>query len=177
MSYTIPINIIDYSVLSNRLSIDPDIDNDIQMQNVIDSVFAAFESYTRRELGQKVRTHSVFPLYAKKFFQLKALPIASVYSVTVDSNVVTDFSVADYGLFLSSEVEKQPVSITYTGGFIEATDDLKRAAMIQVQFEYSNRSDSWASSVSNEFNQLARPQIQLLDVVTDVLNFYKLVQI
>ena len=145
------------------------------------SVMAAIEVFTGREFESKERTENYYiDLNGSRMVSLKAIPIASVASVTITYNDGTtdsldsdDYRITPFGLRLITKFTDVDVTVVYTGGYTVNPDTrpggLVRAAMLQCAYEFQTKDKVGASVVSSEGGTVTYPQIQLLKEVLSIL--------
>lgn len=133
---------------------------------------SSFQEFTQREFEQKERTQIIYVhSTGTKMVRLNALPIESVSSVILESMIadasdnlsVTDFGIAEYGLKLFYKVKNCKITVTYTGGLEEPTEEMKAAALYQLAYEFQSKEHIGAESVINEGGSIYRPPLGLLE--------------
>jgi hypothetical protein len=144
------------------------------------SVTAAIESYTGRSLEQIERTESRFIGSEKsRMIGLKGLPVVSVSSVTVtveneeEDLSEDDFYITVYGIKLLNGYANSKVTTVYTGGIAATTEEIKRAAMYQIAYEYQSKDFIGAENVFTEGGSVARPELSLLKETRRMLDSSK----
>lgn len=152
-----------------------DIEDYPSLAAVIESVYAAIEIYTGRTLerGDHVEDAHIDGCLVP----LRALPVESVESVTLDgADVTSAATIRRDGLALSGGYAGDVV-VTYTGGLSASNPRhrrdiaaLRRAATLQVLHEWQRKDHIGAESVSNEGGFTRWPQLGLLDEVKRTLN-------
>lgn len=141
-----------------------------QLTLIQESVADAIEEYTGRTFESNVYQETVTPLSPSKMIPLKAVPVSSITSVTVDGNAWADFKIREYGIELGSTVDNQEIIVTYVGGLVGVvTGVLNRAALLQTTYEYQNKDNIGASFVTNEGGSVTVPEIGLLKEVRRLL--------
>jgi hypothetical protein len=140
---------------------------------LVESVHDAVENYTNRALQeQDALTETQRMTRSTSMVDLRALPIASVASVTVEGDAA-DYRVTAWGVELTAEAPyAAEVAVTYTGGFEEYPADVYRAELMQTAYEYQNKDNIGAESVSTEGGFVQRPSLQLLAEVRRLLDPY-----
>ena len=142
-----------------------------------ESVLAAIESYIGRTLTEDTYTEVVFiGNNPTAMISLPCLPIASITSVTASSvgsdttlTENSDYIVDQFGIRLLYKLTMAKLTIVYTGGLSETTANLKRAALMQIAYEYQGKEQIGASYTSNEGGSVTRPELGLLKEVKRVL--------
>jgi len=174
------IELVSFENLKSILDLENDLVSDYpQLQVLHDSVVSSFESYTDRKFEEDKYVEKIFCSTGLRMVNLKAIPIDSIVSVvrnvdgvstTLDSS---EYEITDYGVRLVGYFVRGNVEVTYNGGIAEVDEDLSRAAMLQVSFEYQNIDHIGASSVSTEGGSVQRPAIGLLAEVKRLLTSFK----
>jgi len=133
------------------------------------SVTAAIEEYIGRSLESIERTeHCFIGSERSKMISLKGLPVASVSAVTItieneeESLADDDYYITEYGIKLLSGYRNCKVSVVYTGGLSSVTEDIKRAALYQVAYEYQSKDFIGVENVFTEGGSVTRPELSLL---------------
>ena len=144
-------------------------------------VTAAVQSYMRRELEQKERTEEIMMVEPSSMLSLKALPVSSVSSVSLNYfGDVTTYSADErmavsYGLLMSLSIGPGVVTVVYTGGYRNNAipDGIRQAATIQLAYEYQNKDHIGAETVSTEGGTKSTPPLQLLREVKRMLDSHR----
>lgn len=172
------IRLISYDELQSILHLEQDEDSYTDLVTISSSVTTAIESYLKRILALSTYTDRCY-LSNTGMVGLKALPVASVSSVTSTINGITstisDYNITPYGIELSTSQSSGYVDVTYTGGYDEddVPEDISRAALLQIAYEYQNHDHIGAESVTNEGGFVQRPALGLLKEVKRLLNAHK----
>ena len=145
---------------------------------LIESVNLAIEDELGRSLDYKERTETVMVgTSPTRFIDLVGLPIVSVSSVLVDDEALDSdaYKISPAGIRLATQVREVDVVVTYTGGILTSAipPALQRAAMLQTAYEYQNKENIGASSISTEGGSVQIPALQLLPVVVSLISGYK----
>lgn len=148
---------------------------------ILDDLTTLFESYCGRLFSEATGTETVYHIGLT--VPLKRLPVTAVTSVTVDgvALVSTDYRICGSGILLknggySSEVK---VDVAYTGGYTVTTnviavpDDVKHAALLQLQHEYKRRKEPGANTIETNAGTIRETPLKLLDYVKEILNRYR----
>lgn len=154
--------------ISGLLGLNKEIDQYPGLELVADGVQARLEDHLGRifETGDQIYTRTYF--HPTAHIGLPALPISSVTTVTIGGVSTTDYTVHQWGLQLGSKVTGE-ISVEYVGGYSEAPEWLKRALTIQIIYEWQNKDNMGAESVTNEGGTIQRPALQLLSEVRRTL--------
>ncbi len=147
-----------------------------------------FEKNCSREfdLKERTKTFRVSDDDGQSSFWLKATPIVSVSSITVDGDAQTltdDYLIFDeYIELVSDAVKGSTVVIVYIGGLVDQTDDttlvdtipadLNLAMIQQVAYQYQNRSKLAATKISLDTNSTTVPGLVLLPYTKQTLEDY-----
>jgi len=176
------IELVPYEDLKNLLGLEEtSISSYPALELLQDSVLAAIESYIGRVLTYDAYTETIYVGNAPTaMIKLKSLPVASVTSVTSSYLGTTetltensDFVIDQFGIRLLYRVRLVKLTIIYSGG-LEATNDIfKRAALMQIAYEYQGKEQIGASYTSNEGGSVTRPELGLLKEVKRILNSEK----
>lgn len=140
------------------------------LEDVIASVYAAFENYLQRHLEYGAKEEIDYQ-FDRTMIGLKALPVESITTI-IDSygNVVDvdNYEITEYGARLLMPMNGK-LTIDYVGGLSVAPDDLKRASMYQIISEYQRRDNPDSEYISGEGGSVTRPQLGLLKEVVRLL--------
>lgn len=148
------------------------------LQVIKQSVFSAIESELGRSLEQKERVEEIDTgVYPTRYVFLTGLPVVSVSEVLVDDEVLDPeyYRITKSGLRLSTQITEAFVQVTYTGGYENDAipANLTRAALMQTTYEFQNKENIGASSVTTEGGTVNTPALQLLPMVIDILDEFK----
>jgi hypothetical protein len=176
------IELVPYEDLKNLLGLEEtSISSYPALELLQGSVLAAIESYVGRVLTDDTYTDIVYVGNAPTtMIHLKSLPITSVSSVvssclgsdeTLTEN--SDFVIDQFGIRLLYRVRLVKLTIVYSGGLEETNDLFKRAALMQISYEYQGKEQIGASYTSNEGGSVTRPELGLLKEVKRILNSEK----
>lgn len=172
------IRLISYDDLQSILHLEQAEDSYPDLITISSSVTTAIESYLKRILALNTYTERCY-LSNTTMVGLKAWPVASVSSVTSTINgvtsTVTDYNITPYGIDLAMVQSGGYVDVTYVGGYDEddVPEDIARAALLQIAYEYQNHDHIGAESVTNEGGFVQRPAIGLLKEVKRLLSSHK----
>lgn len=166
---------IPYSSLRDLLNLQEDtIEGYPDLAVIRKGVLATIESYLGRTLTFGTYTQTVLPkLISTRMVYLDALPVSAVTSVTIDDAAVTDYQITDYGIRMDQSLCRNKIVVVYTGGLAAVPDDLLRAGLIQVAYEYQAKQNIGAETISNEGGSISRPALQLLPEVKRTLSKLK----
>lgn len=152
------------------------------LQTIKLSILAAFEEELGRELELKERTTVIRSrVTSTRYIDLVGLPISSVASVTLtdvygisEELDAEDYAITDAGVRLITAISNVEIEVVYTGGYEDkAPPALERAALIQTSYEYQNKDNIGASSVTTEGGTVSIPELQLLKAVRKILDGFK----
>lgn len=170
------IELASFEALKDILDLDKESINDYPALGIIQlGVLFAIEEELGRELESTERTETTaVGLQSTNHLYLKAVPISSVSSVTVDGDALTsdEYTIMAGGLRLDSAVSESSVVVTYTGGYTvtEIPQTLKRAAEYQTAYEYQGKENIGASSVTTDGGSVNTPALQLLPMTKRLLS-------
>lgn len=140
------------------------------------TLIASFDNYLGRYLATGTYTETLYRRSrATSFVMLRALPIASVTTVTVDGDATTDFTIDAWGLRLGSSALNLPIVVTYVGGYDDATlpSAIRRAGALQLIYEYNRLPHVGATSVTADGGTVRTPELGLLAEVKRLLAPYR----
>lgn len=166
----------DYDNLKALLDLDEDdISSYPALEFLADNVQARIADYLGRDLESVTQTESVRIRYgsATREIPLRALPVASVSSVTIDGAASADYEIAAWGLELGAAVSDVTVAVAYTGGYAAAPGWLTRALTLQIAYEWQNRDHIGADFVTQDGGSVGRPALQLLPEVRKTLDVHR----
>lgn len=138
-----------------------------------ESVVAAIERHLNRELELDTRTETNFIYSATTMIPVKALPIVSITSVTIDGDTTTEYKKRSYGIQLDLCTDNSEVIVTYEGGIEDVPSAIKRAALLQTVYEYQNKDSIGIENVSTEGGSITKPELGLLKEVKMLLQKHK----
>jgi len=144
------------------------------------SVEYAIEKYLGRQLETTERTETFYLTGPTAMVSLKALPVASVSSLSITmpngstgTYTVDDYYITQYGLATYVDLNDAKVEITYTGGIgtdvADVFNNINRAAVLQTSFEFQTKDNVGAETVSMEGGSTSRPELGLLKEVKRLL--------
>jgi hypothetical protein len=171
------IELVSYADLKALLDLEGDeITSYPSLALIRESVTAAIEIFTGRNLESKERSRTIFVgNIPTNQIILKAVPVSSVDSVTVTitDDVETyssdDYETTVYGIKLYTSIKNAIIQITYTGGISTVPDAISRAALLQTAYEFQSKDQIGATSVSTEGGTVSRPEMGLLKEVKRLL--------
>lgn len=148
---------------------------------ILDDLTALFEAYCSRSFAQVTGTETVYHIGLT--VPLKRLPVTAVTSVTVDgvALVSTDYRICGSGILLKNggyDTEVK-VDVAYTGGYtvtsnvIAVPDDIKHAALLQLQHEYKRRKEPGANTVDTNAGTIRENPLEMLKYVKMILDRYR----
>jgi hypothetical protein len=105
---------------------------------------------------------------------LKAFPLVTLTSVLVgeDTTELATSCTKKYGHIMLPNAVEANVTITYTGGYEEAPDPIKRAALLQTLHEWQRKDHIGAENVTNDGGSVIWPELGLLKEVKRLLDPY-----
>jgi len=160
-----------FSVLKDRLRLEKANLSDYPvLEDVIASVYAAFENYLRRHLEYSTQQEIDYQ-NNRIMVSLKALPIESITTITNSDGEVIDadnYEITEYGVRLLTPTNGKLI-IDYVGGLAIAPEDLTRASMYQIISEYQRRDNPDSEYITGEGGSVTRPQLGLLKEVKRLL--------
>lgn len=168
------IELVTYADLKALLNLDKTLITDYPALNLLrDSVISAIETYTGRLLESKERTEVGY-LTSSAMIALPAIPITEVDTLTIEGVVSEEYEITAYGLILTGTFDSNDIfSVVYTGGITTVPDALKRAALLQIAYEFQNKDHIGAESVTTDGGTVNRPALGLLKEVRRLLDSYK----
>ena len=144
-------------------------------------VAAAVQGYLRRELELKERTEVITMMNPSDMLMLKALPVASVSSVSLNNfgDVTTlaadEMMAVSFGLQLALAIGPGVATVVYNGGYKNADipDGIRQAATTQIAYEFQTKDHIGAETVSTEGGTKTTPSLQLLPEVKRMLDSFR----
>lgn len=140
------------------------------------SLSRLFDDYLYRTLAEGTYTETIFSRQAPtQIIPLRALPITSVTSVTVGGVATTAYVITSHGLRLAGSVRLQDVVVSYIGGYSDASipTTIKKAALLQLAYEYKKLPHIGATSVTTDGGTVNSPELALLKEVRRLLAPYR----
>lgn len=168
--------IVSFSDLKSMLELTKDSFTDYPSLKVIaDQVHSDLESYTGRKLNTVSKlTESGITIGKESFINLKNIPIVSVSSIIVDGvtlTVDTDYTVNNYGISLITARDGSYTIVT-KGGFKNIPEEIYRAEMSQIIYEWQNRNNLAAKNFTNDGGSVSLPGFEILNHVKEMLSSY-----
>ena len=140
-------------------------------------IVAAVEGHIGRELALKERTAELDITFPTRQIRLKALPVVSVSSVTLqyfgeEEDIDSDeYMISSFGLKSLIRLGPGRLVVVYTGGY--ANKDIpaiiRQAATIQAAYEFQTKDHIGAEQISTEGGTKTVPALALLGEVKDML--------
>lgn len=165
------LTLVKFEDLASMLDLTKDsIDEYPSLKVLVSSVYVAIESYLSRTLEFDTYTESVD--VRNRLIPLKAFPISNVVTVVIqsDSTNYAESCTKKYAhIMLPKEVEAY-VTVVYSGGYEEAPDPIKRAALLQVLHEWQRKDQIGAENVTNDGGSVIWPELGLLKEVRRLLD-------
>lgn len=148
---------------------------------ILDDLTALFEAYCGRYFSEETVTETVYHIGLT--VPLKRLPVTAVTSVAVGGVALasTDYRICGSGILLKNggyDTEVK-VDVAYTGGYtvssnvIAVPDDVKHAALLQLQHEYKRRKEPGANTVETNAGTIRENPLELLKYVKEILNRHR----
>lgn len=165
--------IVEFSDLKSVLDLEKDSFSDYpDLQLISDLVHADLENYAGRKLDYSGKLTETGFIQDSKKIDLFNLPVSSVSSVTIDDIEITDYTLNQFGLSLPCERSGQ-FSVTTKGGFKTITEDIYKAELSQIVYEYQNINNLGIKSFSNDGGTTTNPGFVILNHVKDLLAPYR----
>jgi len=144
------------------------------LELIADQVHADLESYVGRKLdviGKK--TESGITVGIVEHINITNLPITEVSSVIIDGDTLTsaDYIINNYGITLTAK-NLGSWSITSKGGFKSIPEEIYRAELSQIVYEYQNKNNLAATNFTNDGGSTQLPGFVILRHVKDMLAKY-----
>ncbi len=169
-----------------------------RLEIIVESVYAAIESYIRRILEQGAYTKTYYPQefgqgryntvdlssylhqHTSSYLRypvtigIPALPIVSIASVEDGDANELRYKEKRYGVLVESQ-SADKIVVDYTGGYLQAEipSAIKRAALYQIQSEWLRRDHPDADYQSVEGGSITRPEFGLLEEIKRLLNPFR----
>ncbi len=166
-------DLVTFEQLDALLNLKQSEDNYPALRLLMDSVKAAIQNHIGRDISFGKYTESRIITCQTSMIGLKALPIKSVSAVTIDGVSTTNYKIRDYGIEVPGGLDDVTIAVTYKGGFDKVPEDINRAALLQTAYEFQNKANIGAESVTNEGGSIQRPALGLLKEVRERLKNYK----
>jgi hypothetical protein len=166
--------IVSFDDLKNMLSLEKDSWVDYpDLQLIADQVHAALENFTGRTLSLvSAVTETGYFVSLDKYINLSNIPIVSVNEVLISESGYIDFEITPYGITLKIP-GRGAWSVTSLGGFDVIPEDVYRAEMSQIIYEYQNINNLGTTANDNDGGGVTTPGFVLLTQVKNLLFPYK----
>lgn len=167
-------SVVDFADLKKLMDLEnSNISDYPDLELIADSVHANLENWAGRKLDLSASKTETGILYNSKFISLTNLPISSITSVTVDGNTLTsdDYDQNDYGITLKL-ARSGAWSVVSVGGFTLIPDDIYRAELYQIAYEYQHKNNIGATSFNADGGGYNIPGFIILDDVKRLLAKY-----
>lgn len=165
------LTLVKFEDLAAMLDLTKDsIDEYPSLRVLVSSVYAAIESYLARTLEIDTYTETID--IRNRLVPVKAFPISNITSVLIEGDTTNhaESCTKKYAhIMLPKEVEAY-VTITYSGGYEEAPEPIKRAALLQVLHEWQRKDQIGAENVTNDGGSVIWPELGLLKEVKRLLD-------
>jgi len=137
------------------------------LQVIADNVHAALENYCGRMLDytQKRKQKGILNGIRLDVF---ALPIVSISSLDIDET----YTITPWALEFTATHENTAYNLTVKGGFSEIPEDIYRAELSQVVYEFQQKNNLATTSFSNSGGTTSSPGFVLLDEVMRLITPY-----
>lgn len=179
------VDLVDPNTLKNYLDLEKTFNatNYPQLSTIFDQMQGSFEVYLHRVLDADTYTDSIYIPYKTRIIPLRALPVSSVSSVSVEFGGSTtpttlsadQYKIRPYGLQLvTAQVTDADITVIYNGGWDADQIPLamQKAALLQMLNEYESKDHVGVEVVTNEMGSVTLPEIGLLKEVKRLLNPY-----
>lgn len=171
--------LVPFSDIKALLGLDKDAISDYPALNIINlRLLSSFQEETGRIFEEDQYEEIIFTNNTPTVMvPLKALPISSVTSVEITSNIAgdtslgsSDYEITEYGLKLLTKISNSKITVVYDGGLEEATSQISAAALYQLAYEFQSKEQIGATSFSSEGGTVNRPDLGLLKETKRMLN-------
>ena len=167
--------IVSFSDLKNILDLNKaNIADYPQLDAVSTSVHSAIENYIGKKISaiEKLTEFGFNEVHGKDI-DLKNLPLSSIASIKLDGVLTTDFEIRPYGVELGA-LFKGKWEVVSKGGYKEIPDDIYRAELMQIVYEYQNINNLATKAITNDSGGTQTNEgFALLKEVTRLLLPYK----
>ena len=120
-----------------------------ELQVLANSVHASLENYVGRTLTvPEKRTESGF--VSGTTLDLKNIPIVSITSVKLGGIQTEDYTITQYGIDVPYAVSGETWEVISKGGFKTIPEDIYRAEIMQLIYEYQNLNNLATKSMTND---------------------------
>ena len=140
------------------------------LELIAELVQPSFEEYLGVKFDEERYTEERYIEKPTKLISLKALPVKSITTITFEDVALTGYTITAWGLHLAAKVGNGVLEITYSGGIPEVHEWLRRAATLQVAYEYQTKEHIGSDYVATEGGTVGRPALQLLNDVKRILD-------
>jgi hypothetical protein len=164
------LQLVKFQELATLLGLEkPSMDDYPALKLLAASVYAAIESYTGRYLERGQYTEEV--TVDGRSISLRALPIVSIESLSFEgADLAPDQSERrDWGLALITPLSGRIIA-SYEGGYEQAPEAIKRAALLQIAHEYQRKEQVGATNVTGDGGSTFWPELTLLKEVKRLLD-------
>jgi hypothetical protein len=133
-------------------------------------VTGLFEDYTGRIFARDDYTETlIMNSIGTRMISLKAIPILTVASVTINGVVTTDYEIKDFGLELGYKVKDATIEVTYRGGIVNIPRNLNRAAVIQCAYEFQHKDSVGLQTFTTDGGSVIKNESGMLKQVEKLL--------
>jgi len=165
--------IVDFSDLKLILDLEKSSFSDYpDLELLADSVHASLENYCGRTLNPILKTtESGITIGQETHIDLENLPVTAITSVKINTIDITDYTVSNYGIQVSTFEGVWEVILK--GGFKTIPADIYRAELFQIVYEYQNKNNLAVKTFSNDGGTTTMPGFVILNDVMRLLNPYR----
>lgn len=163
--------IVEYDDVRALLDLEKSQDKYPELQVILEQVSAALENHCQRIF--EYDEHSETGYLDGHDIPLRALPLASVKSVTIDGKSQVFWRARGDRISFRGHQEGS-YKVVYRGGFDEIPADVKRAAVLQACHEYQRKDQIGATAVNTDGGSVQyQGQVTLLKEVVRLLAPYR----
>jgi len=167
--------ILDFSDIKNMLELENTSFSDYpDLELMADNVHAALENYCGRMLDFKQKKTETGFIRDATYIDLTSLPLNSITSLVVGDDTLTsdDYTVTDYEIMFNKSFTNKIYTLVCKGGWSEIPEDVYRAELSQVVYEYQQKNNIGTTNFSNDGGTTTSPGFRLLPEVKRLLNPY-----
>ncbi len=140
------------------------------LELIAELVQPSFEQYLGVQFDEERRSFSKYIENPTKLIPLEGLPVKSISTLQFEGMDITGYTIVEFGLRLGAEISNGLLECTYTGGLQEVPSWLRRAATLQVAYEYQTKEHIGSDYVTTEGGSVGRPALKMLNDVKRILD-------
>lgn len=164
---------VEFEKIKKYLDLNQDsFDNYPDIKVIYDGLIAKFENYCNRKFYFDLYTEERLFFNTDDKMYLQATPIKSIKSVYKNDILITDYKNLKNYIKINI-LPEDFIKVKYLGGYDEIPEDIQRAFLYQLSYEYNRKDNLGANSKNINGDNISYPEFNLLKEVKETLSKYK----